>query len=122
MDTRFDEEWLASHPADLRLVEMMEDRALAPDLSRQSGVRLQLDARRRHDTWDRLSAIDRPTFVGAGRFDGIAPVGNSEAIVSQIATGALHVYDGGHAFLAQDPRAIVDVIEFLMAPPPPHAV
>jgi len=121
MDTRFNEEWLALHPADLRLVEMMEDRGPEPGPSGQLGARLQLDARRYHDTWDRLPAIDHPTFVGAGRFDGIAPLGNSEAMASRIPHGTLHVYEGGHAFLAQDPRAIGDVVEFLTAMPSAHA-
>ena len=102
MDTRFNEEWLALHPADLRLVEMMEDRGPEPDPSRQTGARLQLDARRHHDTWDRLPALEHPTFVGAGRFDGIAPLRNGEALASQIPHATLHVYEGGHAFLAQE--------------------
>jgi 3-oxoadipate enol-lactonase len=51
--------------------------------------------------------------VAAGRFDGIAPLANSEAIVSRVDGATLHVYDGGHAFFAQDRRALPEVIEFL---------
>ncbi len=65
----------------------------------------QLEARRHHDVWDATrDRITCPTFVAAGRFDGIAPVANSEAIVSRIAGATLHVYEGGHAFFAQDRR------------------
>jgi 3-oxoadipate enol-lactonase len=63
--------------------------------------------------WDRLPSITCPTYVACGRFDGIAPPGNSAALASRIAGAQLHTYQGGHAFLAQDPRSIGDVIGFL---------
>ena len=53
----------------------------APDEVRR-GEAEQLEARRRHDVWDTLGRVTCPTFVAAGRFDGIAPVANSDAIVS----------------------------------------
>jgi 3-oxoadipate enol-lactonase len=74
---------------------------------------MQLDARRHHDVWDRLDRIACPTFVGAGRFDGIAPLCNAEAMASRIAHASLHVYEGGHAFFVQDARALPDVLAFL---------
>jgi 3-oxoadipate enol-lactonase len=115
MDTRFDESWLASHPGDRRLVEMMEAR----QPGRGSGFTEQLEARRHHDTWDRLEAIACPTFIGCGRFDGIAPVRNSEALASRVSGAELHVYQGGHAFLAQDPQSVTDVVAFLVDEPGP---
>ncbi|HVA02614.1 MAG TPA: alpha/beta hydrolase [Acidimicrobiales bacterium] len=45
--------------------------------------------------------------------DGIAPVANSEAIVSVVAGATLHVYEGGHAFFVQDRRAMPETIDFL---------
>ena len=54
----------------------------------------------------------QPTFVGAGRFDGVA-VANSEAIVSRIAGAELHVYEGGHLFFVQVPNALPDGFAFL---------
>ena len=69
IDTRFDEPWLDSHPGDRRLAEMMEAR----ESGRGPGFSEQLEARRGHDTWDRLGAIACPTSIGCGRFDGIAP-------------------------------------------------
>ena len=38
---------------------------------------------------DRLDVITCPTFVGSGQFDGIAPVGNGEAIASRGTEGRL---------------------------------
>ena len=53
------------------------------------------------------------TFVGMGRFDGIAPLANGEAIAARVPTATLRSYDGGHGFFVQDPRAFPDVISFL---------
>ena len=80
------------------------------------GEREQLLARRDHDVTERLSNIRCPTFVAAGRYDGIAPLANSEAIVSQIPGSELRVYEGGHLFFAQDPRALSEILEFLDQP------
>jgi pimeloyl-ACP methyl ester carboxylesterase len=124
MDTRFDDAWLASHPVDLALVAMMEGRTTEPDPERRRGMSAQLGARRSHDVWDRLPSITCPTYIAGGRYDDIAPPRNSAAIASRIEGAELHTYDGGHAFFAQDPRAIPDIIGFLSAPrvstePPP---
>ena len=51
--------------------------------------------------------------MACGRFDGIAAPANSAAIASRITGSELRTYEGGHAFLAQDPRAATDVVEFL---------
>ena len=45
----------------------------------------------------------------AGRYDGIAPVANSEAIVARISGAELRVYEGGHLFIVQDPAAMADI-------------
>jgi 3-oxoadipate enol-lactonase len=81
----------------------------APD----AGNLAQLEARRNHDTFDRLSTIKTPVLVAAGRYDGIAPLSNSEAIAAQIPGATLLVYDGGHGFLYQVPQSVKDVAEFL---------
>jgi pimeloyl-ACP methyl ester carboxylesterase len=62
---------------------------------------------------DRLPHVTAPTLVAAGRYDGIAPLPNSEAIASRIPRAELRVYEGGHAFFAQDRAALPDVLEFL---------
>jgi pimeloyl-ACP methyl ester carboxylesterase len=63
--------------------------------------------------YDRLPRVSCPTLVAAGRYDGIAPPANAEAIASQVPGAELRLYEGGHAFFAQDPQAFPDVIEFL---------
>ena len=116
LDTRFTPEWLENHEADRNLVTMMTARTAgtkAPEVVR--GELAQLDARRRHDVLDRLGAITCPTLVAAGRFDGIAPLANSEAIAERVPAAELRVYEGGHAFVAQDRRAFPEILDFLVA-------
>jgi 3-oxoadipate enol-lactonase len=114
LDSRFSEDWLATHAGDRTLAEMMAQRESAiSSADARRGAADQLEARRHHDVWDRLGRITCPTFVAAGRFDAIAPVANSEAIVSRIAGATLHVYEGGHAFFVQDQRALPEVVDFL---------
>lgn len=114
LDTRFDDAYLADHPADRGLAEMMVSRQLAPKTDEErAGAAAQLEARSHHDVCDRLDRITCPTFVAAGRYDGIAPQRNGEAIVERVPGAKLHVYEGGHAFVAQDPAAFPEIITFL---------
>jgi pimeloyl-ACP methyl ester carboxylesterase len=114
LDSRFTPEWLAEHPSDRALVDMMAARRDGSKAAEQlRGEALQLEARREHDVCDRLPRITCPTLVACGRFDGIAPPANGEAIVEHVAGAELHVYQGGHAFFAQDPAALPDVLAFL---------
>jgi len=115
LDDRFDEAWLRTHPGDRALVTLMDRRDGDDDPTVVAGRRAQLEARRGHDVWERLHAIDCPTFVGCGRFDPIAPMANSEAMATRIRGAELHAYDGGHAFFAQDPAALIDIRAFLTA-------
>jgi pimeloyl-ACP methyl ester carboxylesterase len=113
-DSRFTDAWLAGHPSDAAIVAEAERRARAQKSATQlKGERLQLEARRHHDVGDRLHRITCPTFIAAGRYDKIAPVANSEAILSRIPHARLHVYEGGHMFLAQDASAIGEIVAFL---------
>jgi 3-oxoadipate enol-lactonase len=114
LDTRFDADWLASHPSDRGLAEMMAARrGDAKSAEQIRGEAEQLGARARHDVCDRLHLVSCPTLVACGRYDGIAPVGNSEAIAARVPNAELRCYEGGHAFFAQDPRALPEILDFL---------
>ena len=116
LDTRFDDEWLADHPSDQMIVQLMADRAASPRTDDQRrGELMQLEARADHDVWDRLPAITCPTLIACGSFDGLAPPPNSEAIASRIAGADLRRYEGGHLFVYQDQRAMPEIVEFLSA-------
>jgi 3-oxoadipate enol-lactonase len=114
LDTRFTPDYLAEHPGDRALADMMVSRRGAEKTAdEQRGETEQMGARSRHDVTDRLAAVTCPTLVASGRFDGIAPPANGEAIAARIPNAEFHVYEGGHAFIAQDPQALPDVISFL---------
>ena len=116
LDSRFTPEWLAEHPSDRALADMMASRRNVPKSADQlRGEALQLEARSRHDVSDRLPRVACPTLVASGRFDAIAPPANGEAIAAGVPDAELHVYQGGHAFFAQDPAALPDVLAFLSA-------
>jgi len=113
-DTRFTPEWLASHPSDAQMMKMRNEQAAnVKSANVIRGERLQLVARAGHDVINRLHMISCPTFVAAGKFDGIAPPVNSEAIIERISDATLSVYEGGHMFLAQDPTAIREIRPFI---------
>lgn len=77
------------------------------------GQRLQLDARSRHDTAERLTQVMTPTYLCAGRYDGIAPPENQKAILSAIPNATLEFFEGGHLFLIQDRSAFGKIADFL---------
>jgi pimeloyl-ACP methyl ester carboxylesterase len=114
IDTRFTPAWLADHPRDRFLIEMLAKRAEGKSFDEIRGEGMQLDARRHHDVWDRLDRITCPTLVAAGRYDGLAPMANSEAIASRIDGSIVRVYEGGHIFLIQDRTSMEGVIDFLV--------
>ena len=117
LDTRFTPAYLADHPSDRALVSMIAAREGRTDSAEQArGAREQLSARSTHDVMSRLPDITCPTLVAAGRYDGIAPPENSEAITGQISKSELRVFEGGHLFFAQDQRAIPEILDFLDAP------
>ena len=116
LDTRFTPEWLAGHPSDRGLVEMLAQRnRSAKSADQLRGEREQLGARSRHDVTG-SGAIACPTLVASGRYDGIAPPANSEAIAARVPGAELRTYEGRHTFIAQDPAALTDITSFLAAP------
>jgi pimeloyl-ACP methyl ester carboxylesterase len=116
LDTRFTPEYLAEHDADRMLAEFATQRSAEPVPDEvQRGMTAQLDARSRHDVVDRLSAITCPTLVAGGRYDGIAPPANSEAIASRVPDADLRLYEGGHMFFVQDATAMPEILDFLAA-------
>ena len=112
IDTRFTPEYLAEHEGARMLADFVTN-AEAPPEDVQRGMAMQLDARSRHDVIDRLGAITCPTLVACGRYDGIAPPENSEAIAARVSGADLRLYEGGHMFFVQDPAAQPEILDFL---------
>ncbi len=112
LDRRFTDEYLSDHEEARNLADLMASGSRTRPVSDEN-YRVQMSARRHHDVSDRLNALTMDTFVGMGRFDGIAPLANGEAIAARVPTATLRSYDGGHGFFVQDRRAFPDVISFL---------
>ena len=117
-DVRQTPEWQRAHPDAVEKM-LAWSRAAAEigsdDPKKSAGAGLQLDARRRHDTWDRLDQLAMPVLLCAGRYDGIAPVGNMEAMAARIRSAELRIYEGGHLFLVQDRSAYPQIVDWLKA-------
>jgi 3-oxoadipate enol-lactonase len=93
LDPRFDADWLATHPADRGLADMMAARGTesAKTAEQSRGQAEQLRARAGHDVCDRLHLVACPTLVAGGRYDGIAPVANAEAIAARVPNAELRL-------------------------------
>ena len=116
-DTRRDAEWQASHATELEAIQAQRLEVAqvgAGEEGRDTGRNRQLEARRHHDTFDRLPALTMPVFLCGGKYDGIAPVDNQEALERQIPNAHLEFFEGGHLFLLEDRRAFQRVIAFLL--------
>jgi pimeloyl-ACP methyl ester carboxylesterase len=86
---------------------------LSPDLVNRQAA---MDAWHRDGTGGQLRKLRTPTFVAAGTEDIVIPASNALKLVNAI-TGAwlAQFKDGGHAFMAQYPRPLADLINGFLA-------
>lgn len=112
LDTRWDVAWQAAHPDQVKTIGDAFGLGGASE-DPDTGLLLQIEARSRHDTVDRLGEIRCPTLVCGGRFDGIAPPANSQFLARSIPGARLELFDGGHGFFVQDPTAMPAIVGFL---------
>ncbi len=85
----------------------------ADEPGRQTGARRQLEARIGHDTFDRLPTLSMPVFICGGLYDGIATPENLKALQKQIPGARMELFQGGHLFFLQDPKAFEQITAFL---------
>jgi 3-oxoadipate enol-lactonase len=115
-DVRRTPQWQAAHAT---LWQGMVDDGLAAlrladqDPAARDGARRQMEARRHHDTWDRLPALALPVSVFAGRHDGIAAPDVQRPLAQRIAGASYREFEGGHLFFVQDPTAAPVIVEAL---------
>ena len=114
-DNRLGEGWRRSNPEKYRetLNQMMAPPRFEDEPGRAIGARRQLEARRDHDTYDRLSQLRMLVYICGGKFDGLSPPENLEALHRQIRGSTLEFFEGGHMFLRQDPNAFKRSVSFL---------
>jgi 3-oxoadipate enol-lactonase len=113
-DTRCDAGGAADNP--LRMQDLLKswmDDPFADEPGHQTGITRLLEARRRHDTWDRLNRIACPVLICGGRYDGIALPASQQRMASRIPRAILRMFEGGHQFLWQDHSAFPAISEFL---------
>ena len=113
-DTRRTDDWIAENPEQWqKLVEISKaGRRSDRDVE---GAMKQLEARKYHDTFDRLHNLTMPVLLTGGRFDGIAPPDNMRAVAEQLPDAELRLYEGGHLFFLQDRQAYPDMVDWLLA-------
>jgi 3-oxoadipate enol-lactonase len=115
-DTRRDAAWQAANPTQFQTLfdqTLAGLRVGADEPGRQSGARRQLEARARHDTYERLPTLRMPVYICGGRYDGIVTSASFEAMQKQIPGARLELFEGGHLFFIQDPRAVERIGAFL---------
>lgn len=113
-DTRRDEAWAAAHPEDYAsLLKLAAAEPFADEPGRAAGARRQLEARKDHDTWERLPQIACPVLIAAGRYDGIALPETQQRMAGRIPSAELQWFEGGHLFMLQDRAALPAIIAFL---------
>ena len=112
-DTRRTDEWIVANPDHWQTLFDISLSARRPDRD-EVGAMKQLNARKLHDTYERLATLDMPVLLQGGRYDGIAPPENMQALEEVISRAQLKLYEGGHLFFVQDKRAYPDMIDWLL--------
>ncbi len=119
-DNRRDAAWQAAHQQEFQtlLKDTLNGLKIGADEpGRAMGARRQLEARKDHDTYSRLPTLQMPVLICGGRYDGIAAVDNQEAMLKQIPNAKLALFEGGHLFFVQDPKAYERIITFFQEKP-----
>jgi 3-oxoadipate enol-lactonase len=113
-DTRRNDAWQRENPERWRQLMEISMAARAGQGDR-TGAMQQLDARRYHDTFSRLAGLHMPILLAGGKYDGIAPTANMQALNDQLPNSELRFYEGGHLFLIQDKHAYPEIVSWLDA-------
>lgn len=117
-DMRRNEAWQKENPKKTARLLAESAKNASPFLSEPGGIEgftRQIQARSKHDTYDRLSAIQTPTFVLAGRYDGQAKIEAVENLYQKLPNATMQVFEGGHTFLSQDTHAFPAIRDFFIS-------
>ena len=113
-DNRRTDQWIAENPERWQQLVELSQRGRRADRD-ENGALKQLQARKFHDTFDRLHQLSMPVLLAGGKYDGIAPPENMRAIARALPNAELRLYEGGHLFFLQDRQAYPDMIAWLLA-------
>jgi 3-oxoadipate enol-lactonase len=118
VDNRCNEEWRRANPEKYKETFEFWEKYFtrgSDDPETETGSKRQLEARKSHDTFNRLNNITCPVFICGGKYDGIAPLENQRNLNERIPNSKLELFEGGHGFLGQDPKAYKKIIKFLQS-------
>ncbi|GLQ06950.1 alpha/beta fold hydrolase [Sneathiella chinensis] len=116
MNVTHTDEWQAKYPARARQTfdyYYQGANAVFNDPVKFDAMKKQFAARAKHDLHDALRGLAVPTLVAAGKHDGVARPENAEALADVIPDARLKIFNGGHFFLREDPKAWPTVFGFL---------
>jgi 3-oxoadipate enol-lactonase len=116
-DARKDAAWQAANPdavqEAIRIAHVGAERRESMP-GGEMGYLRQLEARKDHDTFDRLPSLTMPTFLAGGKYDRQAEPANMETLRDRLPGARLEFFEGGHGFTRDDPRAWERVTAFLL--------
>ena len=115
-DTRRDAAWQAANTEEFQNLMDLTVASFAvgaEEPGREIGARRQIEARAAHNTYDRLPNLEMPVLLCGGRYDGVAPAANLDAIQKQVPQARFELFNGGHLFFLQDPQAFERIAAFL---------
>lgn len=113
-DIRHDDVWAHEHPEKYRVLHALAAAdPFAHEPGHVEGAQRQIEARAGHDVWDRLPSITCPVLVMGGRYDGIVPLETVSRLASRIPGAKLEIFEGGHLFMLDAPRAFQEMTAFL---------
>ncbi|MBU4317013.1 MAG: alpha/beta hydrolase [Proteobacteria bacterium] len=115
-DTRINEEFRQKRPEVYR--KILDDTQKRSEATRSTesidGNRKQMEARKGHNTFDRLPLVKIPTAIFGGKYDGISRPENLKALQKQIPGATLEFFEGGHMFMIQDKNAAPRMARFFL--------
>jgi 3-oxoadipate enol-lactonase len=115
-DTRCNEEWRNAYPEKYNESVGLMRKLLSiinnePDAD--VGSKRLFKAHMSHDTYDRLPNLTLPVYICGGRYDGLATPQNLMTMHERVPSSKMKLFEGGHLFLNQDPKAYKQIIKFL---------
>ena len=117
LDSRKSLEWQAAHPEEAEKLLAMGRKRGGPvdpsDPHAAMGARRQLEAREEHDARDWINQIKAPTGLFGGRYDLLGTEAGQQYMAERIEGAVVHLFEGAHGFLNEDPAAIPAIVEFL---------
>ncbi|MEO7786467.1 MAG: alpha/beta hydrolase [Sphingomicrobium sp.] len=119
LDSRKSFEWQAANPEEADKLLAMGRKRGGPvdpnDPHAAMGARRQLEAREEHDARDWIGEIAVPTGLFGGRYDLLGTEEGQRFMADRIAGSDVHLFEGAHGFLNEDPAAVPAIVDFLTA-------